>query len=84
MIMTNFMKAPPEKQRAIINAGFLCFGQNGYQKTSAADVAKAAGISKASLFTILVPKEICTCFCAVRHSVQLNKNIVKAQQTMRY
>lgn len=50
MIMTNFMKAPPEKQRAIINAGFLCFGQNGYQKTSAADVAKAAGISKASLF----------------------------------
>ena len=44
MIMTNFMKAPPEKQRVIINAGFLCFGQNGYQKASAADVAKAAGI----------------------------------------
>ena len=50
MKMVNFEKASQEKQRAIINAGFLCFGQNGYQKTSAADVAKAAGISKASLF----------------------------------
>lgn len=50
MTLSNFEKTPPEKQRSIINAGFLCFGQNGYQKTSAADVAKAAGISKASLF----------------------------------
>lgn len=50
MGMMNFEKVSPEKQRAIINAGFLCFGQNGYQKTSAADVAKTAGISKASLF----------------------------------
>lgn len=45
MKMVNFEKASQEKQRAIINAGFLCFGQKGYQKTSAADVAKAAGIA---------------------------------------
>lgn len=48
--LTNFHRAAPEKQRAVINAGFLCFGQNGYAKASVADIAKAAGVSKASLF----------------------------------
>jgi len=48
--LTNFKKISAEKQKAIINAGFLCFGQNGYQKASVADIASVAGISKASLF----------------------------------
>ena len=48
--LTNFHKISAEKQRAVINAGFLCFGQNGYRKTSIQDIADAAGISKASLF----------------------------------
>lgn len=73
MKMVNFEKASQEKQRAIINAGFLCFGQNGYQKTSAADVAKAAGISKASLFHYFGSKGNVP-FCAVQRNVLLNKN----------
>ena len=48
--LTNFHKISPEKQKTVINAGFLCFGQNGYKKTSVADIAEAAEISKASLF----------------------------------
>ena len=48
--LTNFNKISPEKQKTVINAGFLMFGQNGYNKTSVADIAKAAGIAKASLF----------------------------------
>lgn len=49
-MQNNFNKIPLEKQKTVINAGFLCFGQNGYAKTSMADIAKAAGVSKASLF----------------------------------
>ncbi len=48
--LTNFNKISTDKQKMVINAGFLCFGQNGYNKTSVADIANAAGISKASLF----------------------------------
>ena len=48
--LTNFQKVSAEKQKTVINAGFLCFGQNGYKKTSMQDIADAAGISKASLF----------------------------------
>ncbi|MDO4546086.1 MAG: TetR/AcrR family transcriptional regulator [Bacillota bacterium] len=48
--LTNFHKISPEKQKTVINAGFRCFGENGYKKTSVADIAEAAGISKASLF----------------------------------
>ncbi len=48
--LTNFKKISDEKQKAVINAGFLCFGQNGYKKASVADIASVAGISKASLF----------------------------------
>lgn len=50
MDLTNFKKISFEKQKIIINAGFLCFGKNGYKKTSVQDIACSAGISKASLF----------------------------------
>jgi AcrR family transcriptional regulator len=46
----NFSKAPQEKQLAVINAGFACFARDGYQKTAMSEIAKAAGVSKASLF----------------------------------
>lgn len=48
--ITNFNKISVNKQKTVINAGFLCFGQNGYNKTSIADIASVAGISKASIF----------------------------------
>jgi len=48
--LTNFQKISAAKQKTVINAGFRCFGQNGYKKTSIQDIADAAGISKASLF----------------------------------
>ena len=48
--LTNFNKISAEKQKTVINAGFLCFGQNGYKKTSIQDIADTAGISKASIF----------------------------------
>lgn len=72
--MTHFEKASPEKQQAIINAGFLCFGQNGYQKTSSADVAKAAGISKASLFHYFgSKKELYLFLCGIAQRTILQK-----------
>lgn len=55
--LTNFNKITDEKKKAVINAGFLCFGQNGYSKASVADIAKAAGISKASLFQYFGTKQ---------------------------
>lgn len=48
--MVQFEMLPNEKQTAVLNAAFCCFGKNGYKKTSVADIAAAAGISKASVF----------------------------------
>ncbi|MDR1906215.1 MAG: TetR/AcrR family transcriptional regulator [Clostridiales bacterium] len=46
----NFNKAPPGKRQAVLNAGFVCFGRDGYQKTAMSEIAKTAGVSKAALF----------------------------------
>lgn len=48
--MELFNKLSKEKQDRIIDAGFTCFAKNGYEKASMADIAKAAQVSKASLF----------------------------------
>jgi AcrR family transcriptional regulator len=55
--MENFAKAPQEKQTAVINAGFACFGRDGYKKTAMSEIAKAAGVSKAALFHYFGTKE---------------------------
>ncbi len=49
-ITDNFTKLSKEKQKAVLSAGYICFGKNGYKKTSMMDIAQQAGISKASLF----------------------------------
>ena len=46
-----FDRLPEEKRRRIINAALSAFGASGYKKTSTADVAKAADISKPMIFT---------------------------------
>lgn len=48
--MQSFLSLPNEKQNRILSAGFSCFGRMGYRKTSAADIAEKAEISKAMLF----------------------------------
>jgi AcrR family transcriptional regulator len=48
--MDIFEKLSEEKQKAVLNAAFLCFSKNGYKKASVADVATMANISKASVF----------------------------------
>lgn len=50
MDISNFNKLSKEKKNIVINAGFKCFGQSGYEKTSVSEIAKEAGISKASIF----------------------------------
>jgi len=49
-MLENFLALPNEKQSAILTAALRTFGHNGYKKTSTADVAAAAGISKAMVF----------------------------------
>lgn len=49
-MMTLFEKISEDKRRTILHTAFSCFGNNGYRKTSIADIAKDAGISKASIF----------------------------------
>jgi AcrR family transcriptional regulator len=48
--LENFLSLPLEKQNIMIDAALLCFGTNGYKKTSVNDIAAAAGISKALVF----------------------------------
>ncbi|OPJ63795.1 TetR/AcrR family transcriptional regulator [Clostridium oryzae] len=48
--MEKFLNLPVEKQNVIIDAALKAFGANGYKKTSASDIAAAAGISKAMIF----------------------------------
>ncbi|MDL2293402.1 TetR/AcrR family transcriptional regulator [Ruminococcaceae bacterium OttesenSCG-928-D13] len=45
-----YEKLPEEKRHQILLAAFSCFGNGGYRKASIADIAKTAGISKASVF----------------------------------
>ncbi len=48
--MESFHNLPEMKRDAVLNAAFSCFARSGYKKTSMADIAEKAGISKASLF----------------------------------
>lgn len=48
--MQSFLSLPNEKQNRILSASFSCFGKMGYKKSSAADIAEKAEISKAMLF----------------------------------
>lgn len=48
--MDKFLSLPVEKQNKVIDAALASFGTNGYKKTSASDIAAAAGISKAMVF----------------------------------
>lgn len=45
-----FESLPQEKKDCILNSAYCCFAKNGYEKTSISDIAKASGISKASIF----------------------------------
>jgi len=48
--MEHFNSLPSEKQTIVINAALMSFGANGYKKTSIADIAREANISKALVF----------------------------------
>ena len=48
--MEKFINLQEDKQAAIINAGLVTFGTNGYKKASIADIATAAGIAKSMIF----------------------------------
>lgn len=45
-----FFSLPPQKQQAILNAGYRVFSQNSYKKSPMSEIAAEAGISKALLF----------------------------------
>ena len=45
-----FYTLPPEKQQAIINAGYRVFSQNSYKNSPMSEIAAEAGISKSLLF----------------------------------
>lgn len=57
MDISNFEKLPEDKKQTILSACILCFGTSGYEKTSIAEIAKAAGISKASVFSYFGTKQ---------------------------
>ncbi len=48
--MEKFLKLSLEKQKKIIDAALISFGNNGYKKASISDIATVAGISKAMIF----------------------------------
>lgn len=53
----HFQGLEQDKQQRILNAGYQIFGKYGYRKASTADIAKAAGISKAMLFYYFTSKK---------------------------
>lgn len=48
--MNNFLALPEEKQKKVIDAALLVFGNVGYRKASTNDIATEAGISKGMIF----------------------------------
>lgn len=57
MNIENFQKISPEKQQSVINAGYLCFAKDGFQKTAMSEISTKAGVSKAALFHYFGTKE---------------------------
>ncbi len=53
----HFQGLEQEKRERILNAGYQIFGKHGYRKTSTADIAREAGISKAMLFYYFASKK---------------------------
>ena len=53
----HFQSLEQEKRERILNAGYQIFGRHGYRKAATADIAKAAGISKAMLFYYFTSKK---------------------------
>lgn len=45
-----FFSLPPQKQQAIVNAGYRVFSQNSYKNSPMSEIAQEAGISKSLLF----------------------------------
>ena len=52
-----FYNLPPEKQQAVLNAGFHVFSQNSYKKSPMSEIAEAAGISKSLIFHYFTNKK---------------------------
>ncbi|WMC93743.1 TetR/AcrR family transcriptional regulator [Kineothrix sp. MB12-C1] len=65
-----FDRLPEEKRERIINSALSAFGTNGYKKTSIADVAKAAAVSKPMIFTYFGSKAALYTFLA-EYSIEL-------------
>lgn len=55
--MEKFMALSEEKRTKIRNAALACFARHGYDKASVNDIAKAAGVSKASMFQYFGSKQ---------------------------
>lgn len=53
----HFQSLKQGKRERILNAGYQIFGRHGYRKAATADIAKAAGISKAMLFYYFTSKK---------------------------
>ena len=60
--MKEFLALHEEKQTTILNAALQCFGKHGYDKASVNDIAKAAHISKASIFQYFGSKKNLYCY----------------------
>ncbi|MCL2030159.1 MAG: TetR/AcrR family transcriptional regulator [Oscillospiraceae bacterium] len=49
-MLESFEALPGEKREGVVNAALAVFGHSGYKKASIADIAAAAGVSKAMIF----------------------------------
>lgn len=76
--MEKFWSLPIEKQNGIINAALLCFGANGYRKTSIRDIAEDAGISKAMVFHYFGTKKALYLYL-IRYCSDLVMNEIEAK-----
>lgn len=77
----NFEKLPTEKQYAVLNAAFSCFGRDGYKKTAMSEIASEAGVSKAALFHYFGTKKICTCIFTALQAMRFCRRWKAVQRT---
>lgn len=81
-----FFSLPPEKQQAIINAGYRVFSQNSYKNSPMSEIADAAGISKSLLFHYFHNKKEFYLFlwdkCAQTTIAFLTKNACYEQESL--
>ena len=78
MTQASALTQPPDTRDLIIEGAYACFRGQGPQKTTIVDIAKAAGVSRSTIYEYFSDKGAIVEVCAEHASVQFYREMSKA------